>query len=320
MLRFIVADTFRSVSAQIICFIALSLCLTGCDSSSVLAENTANQPSSIIDIATYNIQSLGQPEDSRFNGTQQQQIQLASKDIIQGGAEIYALQEVADKPTLALLLKSLNQSDQINSWGGAISLNHIGHNRNQHNLAFIYQQNIIKNASFQTLLSHQDSWPFVNRYPFMMTAKIHSEDSTHTLKLVNFHLKCCRGKRNNKRRAKAMALVIPYLNRHHNKDNMILLGDLNVAGKGGAYGEIRDWGIYNDRDNNNIPDYFHAAGSVQDTIYNPSNTDSDIDHILISDELKPAWDAVSNSQRNRYLNTRVSDHSPVVTRLDLSKL
>ncbi|ASP40220.1 hypothetical protein CHH28_16730 [Bacterioplanes sanyensis] len=98
---------------------------------------------------------------------------------------------------------------------------------------------------------------------------------------------------------------------------MIVLGDLNVAQEGGAYGEIQAWGIYNDRDNDGRPDFYHAAGSVEDTEYT-GQVNSDIDHILISDELKDAWSVVPASQRNAYLNTTVSDHAPVKTTLSIS--
>ena len=268
----------------------------------------------LVDIVTYNIEWLGNPKTAGFNGTVEQQIYAAANDILDGQGEVYALQEIGGQSALSKLITQLNSLDGQNNWDGGISQSSA-----QQSLAFVYKTNIVSNVSFETMLTNQSSQPFAGRYPYMMTADIVINDTSRTLRMINLHLKCCNGNSNAARRASAMAILVPYIHQQYSNDNVIVLGDLNVAQKGGANGEILDWGIYNDRDNDDQADFFHAAGSVEDTEYIPSNPDSDIDHILVSNELKNAWLAVSELERNRYLITSASDHSPVVTTLDLSK-
>ncbi|WP_086934038.1 hypothetical protein [Agarilytica rhodophyticola] len=266
-----------------------------------------------IDIVTYNIEWLGNPSNSDFNGSRTQQINAAANDIINGGGEIYALQEIGGSSALNDLLSRLNTIDSQNSWLGAVSQPSASQS-----LAFVYKRSVVNSASFQTILTNESSHNFAGRYPYLMTASISVGNTNKQLNLINLHLKCCSGSNNSNRRAGAMAKVVNRLHNSYRTDNMIVLGDLNVASQGGANGEIANWGIYGDRDNDGRADYSHAAGSVADRPYDRNNPDSDIDHILISDELKAAWNAVSSSVRNRYLETTVSDHSPVKTTLEVS--
>lgn len=278
--------------------------------------NPAPTPSpsgNTIDIVTYNIEWLGNPSAAGYNGSRSQQIAAAANDIIDGGGEIYALQEIGGSSALNDLISDLNDMDNQNTWSGAISQPSASQS-----LAYVYKTNVVTGSSFQTLLTNESSYNFAGRYPYLMRASVTVGSSTESLNLINLHLKCCTGSDNADRRAAAMAVLADNLHDDFRTDNVIVLGDLNVADEGGAYGEIADWGFYSDRDNDSYADYRHAAGSLTDEVYVPSNPDSDIDHILISNELGAAWSAVSPNQRNQYLDTSVSDHSPVKTTLDVS--
>ena len=109
-----------------------------------------------------------------------------------------------------------------------------------------------------------------------------------------------------------MEALVETLNDHFANENVVILGDFNVAKNGGAYGEISTWGVYDDLDSDGEPDFYHAGGSVE------NQTRDDIDHILISNELKGEWDFVGSDRNNQVFDTRISDHLPVVTRLNLS--
>ncbi|THB71173.1 MAG: hypothetical protein D6B28_07780 [Gammaproteobacteria bacterium] len=268
---------------------------------------------STIDVVTYNIEWLGNPSTAGYNGSRSQQINAAANDIINGGGEIYALQEIGGSSTLNDLVTALNSNDSVDNWSGDVSQPSASQS-----LAFVYKTSVVTSASFQTILTNASSYDFAGRYPYLMTATVSVDGHTKSLNLVNLHLKCCTGSSESNRRANAMTTLANELHNNYRTYNVIVLGDLNVASEGGANGEIADWGIYNDRDNDGYADYSHAAGSVQDKPYVPSNPDSDIDHILISDELKASWDAISASVRNEYLTTTVSDHSPVKTTLDVA--
>lgn len=266
-----------------------------------------------IDVVTYNIEWLGNPSTAGYNGSRTEQINAAANDIINGGGEIYALQEIGGSSTLNDLVASLNNIDTVDTWSGAVSVP-----TDTQSLAYVYKTTVVTGASFQTILTGSSSYDFAGRYPYLMTANVTVGGNSKPLSLVNLHLKCCTGTSNAQRRANAMATVVTALHASYRTNNVIVLGDLNVAEQGGANGEIANWGIYLDRDSDGFPDYSHAAGSLTDEPYVPSNPDSDIDHILISDELKASWDAIPAGTRNQYLTTTVSDHSPVKTTLDVS--
>lgn len=266
-----------------------------------------------IDIVTYNIEWLGDPGRAGYNGSRSEQISAAASDIINGGGEIYALQEIGGTSTLNDLLAALNSQDSVNTWSGGVSQPSASQS-----LAYVYNTAVVSGVSLQTILTSSSSYPFAGRYPYKMTASVSTGGVTKPLTLINLHLKCCTGSTNAGRRADAMAILVAELHNNYRTSNVIVLGDLNVAHQGGANGEIANWGIYADRDSDGKADYSHAAGSVADKPYVPGNPESDIDHILVSDELKAAWSAIASGERNQYLTTTVSDHAPVKTTLDVS--
>ncbi len=283
-------------------------------SASYSVSGGSNPPSEdTIDIVTYNIEWLGNPSTAGYPGSRDQQIEDAADDIIFGEGEIYALQEIGGSSALNDLINQLNANDNINNWSGSVS-----QPTASQSLAYVYKTSIVNSASFQTILTNESSYDFAGRYPYLMNASITVGGNTRQLNLINLHLKCCTGTTNADRRAGAMASVVSALRSNYRTDNVIVLGDLNVAEEGGAYGEISDWGIYSDGDSDGQADYSHAAGSLTDEPYVSSNPDSDIDHILISNELRAAWDVVPANERNEYLLTTVSDHSPVKTTLDVA--
>lgn len=275
------------------------------------------EPASItddtIDIVTYNIEWLGNPSTAGYNGSRDQQIDAAADDIVSGGGEIYALQEIGGSSALNDLVSSLNAIDSRSNWSGEVSDSSAAQS-----LAFVYKSSIVTSASFETILTDESDFNFVNRYPFLMRADIEVGGIQKSLNLVNVHLKCCTDSSSAGRRSAAMQILLTELNDFYRTNNVVILGDMNVAQDGGAAGEIADWGTYRDADNDGAADYSHAAGSVVDKPFIPSETESDIDHILISNELRSAWNAISTVDRNAYLTTTVSDHSPVKTSLNIS--
>lgn len=277
-------------------------------------NNSVQQPA-LIDIVTYNIEWLGNPDSADFDGSVEQQHKAAAEDILEGDGDIYALQEIGGQTALTQLINQLNILDDSNNWKGDIS-----DANNKQSLAFIYKTNIITNVYFETLFENQSNKFFSGRSPYMMMADVIINNNSYSIRLINLHLKCCKGNSNANKRASAMSILLPFLHQEFSNDNIIILGDLNVAHSGGARGEIQNWGTYNDQDNDQQADYSHAAGSIEDKKYNPAIKDSDIDHILISNELQNAWLAIPKHERNRFLETTISDHSPVATTLDLSRL
>ncbi|BDD05310.1 T9SS-dependent choice-of-anchor J family protein [Aureibacter tunicatorum] len=277
--------------------------------------------SEYLDIVTYNIEWLGKPSKAGLSISRDSQITKAAEDIINIDAEVYALQEIVVDPVngdaLTDLINKLNALDNANTWSGDYNT-YFSYwwNPNYNSFpaqrqAYVYKTSKASNVSFTTLLTSEissgDSRFGSGRLPFMMEADIMINGITQRIHLVNLHLKCCTGSAN--RRKSSMQTLVNELNNNYRNANVIVLGDLNVADQGGAYGEISTWGIYDDKDSDGANDYEHAAGSVQDLSY------YDIDHILISNELTSEYAATPSNLKNQELNTSVSDHKPIKTSL-----
>jgi endonuclease/exonuclease/phosphatase family metal-dependent hydrolase len=271
------------------------------------------------DVVTYNIEWLGSPEMAGLSITRDEQITKAAQDILSAESDIYALQEIVVDPqngdALTDLITKLNALDNTDTWGGAYNEYFSGwwnpdfEQFPAQRQAFVYKTSVSKNVSFHTLLSSEitqgDSRFAYGRLPYMMQADVSVNGKTEQVRLVNLHLKCCPGY--SAERKTSMEALINELNTNYSDVNVIVLGDMNVADNGGAYGEISAWGIYDDNNSDGKADYTHAAGSVEDINY------GDIDHILISDELNDEYSASSSELQNQILASTVSDHSPVKT-------
>ncbi|CAM2006613.1 hypothetical protein [Acanthopleuribacter pedis] len=283
-------------------------------------EQPGGTSSTALSVVTYNVEWLGAPERAKLDISRTAQIRQAAQDIIDGGGAVYALQEIIVDPVngdaFTDLLNELNRLDK-ETWAG-------GYNEKfsfwwnpdftrfpAQRQAFVYKASVFSNVQFQTLLTEEvpaDDARFASgRLPFMMTADVKLGDTTTQIRLVCLHLKCCKDGTN--RRRASMHTLAEALHKSYRNDQVMVLGDMNVADAGGADGEMAAWGLYSDRDSNGVKDYSHAAGSVADLDWN------DIDHILISDELLDEYTATPEKQRNITLKTTHSDHQPIKTTL-----
>lgn len=102
---------------------------------------------------------------------------------------------------------------------------------------------------------------------------------------------------------------MPVLDANYRNVNVFVLGDMNLADKGGADGEIATWGLYDDLDTDGTSDYEHAAGAKSDLAWD------DIDHILLSNELYDELMAAPSSLQNQTLSSSISDHKLIKTAL-----
>ncbi|MFA0963543.1 fibronectin type III domain-containing protein [Roseivirga sp. BDSF3-8] len=278
----------------------------------------------VFDVVTYNIEWLGAPGKAGLSMSRDEQLTAAAQDILDASADIYALQEIViddvNGDALADLLTKLNSMDNSDSWAGGYNQyfsywwNPDFANFPAQRQAFVYRTSTVSNVSFTTLLTDVvlsgDSRFGSGRLPFMMTATVTIDGSSSAVRLVDLHLKCCTGGAT--RRLESMQTLVAELNATYSNDNMIVLGDLNVADNGGATGEISTWGVYDDLDNDTEADYFHAAGAKTDQSF------YDIDHILLSNELADEFAAAPANVQNKQLPTRVSDHFPILTSMVLN--
>jgi beta-glucanase (GH16 family) len=283
-----------------------------------------------LSIATFNVEWLGAPEKSgAWYGTRQSQLRQAAAEIIQMDADIVALQEVVvddlNGNALADLLGELNAQDPTHLWAGVFNPRFSVwwapdfENHPAQRQAFVWRRTDIEYVGGRVLLQDTPAGSRLfasGRLPLLVHLQVNTGETSIPLYLVNLHLKCCTG--SDFRRMDSMSALLQFLNtQYYDFPDMkytdlplVILGDFNVADRGGAYGEIAEWGFYNDNDRDGDSDFFHAAGSVKDVAW------WDIDHIMFSDELSALYQKTPASMRNQIpLDSAVSDHDPVVTRL-----
>lgn len=274
-----------------------------------------------VTIATFNIEWLGYPWNSgEWYGSRDAQIRAAAEEILAVDADIFALQEVIvdsrNGNALEDLLAQLNALDDGDPWEGM-------HNQKfsfwwnpdfedypAQRQAYIWKSSTVEYKGAGILLDWLpagDDRFGSGRLPLLLEVEVGEGDVRFPLQLVNLHLKCCRGSEDRRRRS--MTTLIDELQASRADVPIVVLGDFNVADDGGAYGEISDWGFYEDDDGDGEADFFHAAGAVADLSWD------DIDHIMMSDELQAAYERVPAALRNVIIDSAVSDHGPVVTRL-----
>jgi endonuclease/exonuclease/phosphatase family metal-dependent hydrolase len=274
-----------------------------------------------VTLATFNIEWLGYPWNSgEWYGSRDAQIRAAVQEILAVDADIFALQEVIvdsrNGNALEDLLSQLNALDDGESWEGM-------HNQKfsfwwnpdfedypAQRQAYIWKSSTVKYKGASILLNWLpagDDRFGSGRLPLLLKVEVGEGEVRFPLHLVNLHLKCCRG--SDDRRRRSMTTLVNELQASYAEIPMVVLGDFNVADDGGAYGEIADWGFYEDDDGDGGPDFFHAAGAVADLSWD------DIDHIMMSDELEVAYERVPAAMRNVIVDSDVSDHGPVVSSL-----
>lgn len=286
----------------------------------LLALSTLTAETSVT-IATFNIEWLGYPRNSgEWYGSRDSQLETAAQEILALDADIIALQEVivdeVNGDALADLLVRLNASDAQSQWEGVANEKFSFWWRPDFSeypaqrQAYIWRSARVGYVDSQVLLDWIPAWDDrfgSGRLPFLLEVEVGQGPAPIPLKLVNLHLKCCRG--SSERRSRSMKTLLDELHAGYREDPLIVLGDFNVADEGGATGEISAWGFYQDDDLDGEPDFLHAAGAVADLYWD------DIDHIMLSDELRDAYLQAPQASRNRLLGSVVSDHGPVLTQL-----
>lgn len=298
---------FRGLFGLFFCFSSLTL--------SALAQEGE------VRIATFNIEWLGYPwKSGEWYGSRETQIRAAAEEILAVEADLFALQEVivdeVNGNALEDLLVQLNDLDDGDRWEGVYNEKFSYwwdpdfENYPVQRQAYIWRTSVVAYSGSGNLLNWIPAWDDrfgSGRLPMLLQVEVVAGDFRFPLNLVNLHLKCCRG--SDDRRRRSMTTLMDELHASYAGVPMVVLGDFNVADDGGAYGEIADWGFYEDADGDGDPDFFHAAGAVADLSWD------DIDHIMLSDELASAYERVPKALRNVVADSFVSDHGPVVTQL-----
>ncbi len=277
-----------------------------------------------LDVVNWNVDWLGAPEKTENkHGTRLQHISNVAQKLYELDADLYALQEVvvSESPGNALtdLVADMNRWAGEEKYKGIWSDFHSFYWQDENPdyppqcLAFIWNTNVvtIKNDSalLQDIASSSDFG--YGRLPFLLDANVTINEKTQRYMFINIHLKAY--EEYSASRASSMQLLRSLLNVNFYANNVMLIGDYNVAQHAGATGEISNWGMYDDNEKDGLADYVHACGGKSPAGFN------NIEHILVSNELFDELAYIPEDQRNLMISgTRAdgySSHYAFMTRL-----
>ena len=274
---------------------------------------------STLDIVNWNLSFFGSPSfSSKFKGVSREvQIDSVAKKMVEIDADVYALQEVVVDSyrgnALTDLVTRMNELAGNNEYGGSYSEYHSLYwtaddpGYPAQCLAYIWKKATVSVNKDSALLKDEAGYSNFGygRLPYMLDANVTFRGKTQRYIFINIHLKASKGYSDE--RANSMKLLRKLLEVNFSENNVVLLGDYNVADNPGAVGEIEDWGMYEDREGDGLTDYVHVAGDKQ----------TGIEHTLISNELYDELAYISEWDWNVTIanTTKYSDHFARMTSL-----
>ena len=266
------------------------------------AQNLSNVTfgeSNSLDVITWNIENFPK------NG--QQTIDSVAVIIQSLDADVIALQEIMNVSDFNNLLSLLPNYSGYCSSGSS------------RKMAFIYKSNLTVNNIYNIFSSQ--TYNFAGRAPIVISLNYNGEN----IEIINSHLKCCGDgildtndiSDEENRRYRAMNMIKDYIDNNLQSSKVIFLGDLND--------ELQDpfannvfRNIFSDSTNYYFADLYISNSSSANWSY--PNWPSDIDHILVTNELFNYFtnSNVSTIRIDDYLvggwsayDNIISDHRPV---------
>lgn len=291
--------------------------ITPIDESELTTDTT-------LDVVNWNVDWLGAPTmTDNVHGTRNQHLANVGYTLYELDADVIALQEVVVNDTygnaIEDLVEVMNRLTGYEKYEGVWSDFHSYYWEEDDPdyppqcLAFIWNTDVVTvnndSALLQDIASSTDFG--YGRLPFLLDADVTLNGYTQRYMFIDLHLKAYSDYSSN--RAESMELLRSLLNVNFYDNNVMLIGDYNVADDPGATGEIADWGVYDDNEEDGLIDYVHACGGKS------SSGSNNIEHILISTELFDELAYIPEDQRNIMVSGTGEDgyssHYAFMTRL-----
>lgn len=264
---------------------------------------------STLDIVTWNIERFPKQSSTTVN--------YVSQIITDLNVDILALQEIQD-------VDALNQVHINTGYSVHATTN------SYKDLAFVYNPDVIKNVTFEEILS---GGPYFTSNPMLMSFSYAGQNYV----LINNHLKCCgdgyldlsNSNDEETRRYLSCNAIKNYIDTYYPTSKVIVVGDMNDI-LTDSYENNVFRNILSDSTNYKFADMSIATGSYENWSYpSPDYIEyrSHIDHILITNELFGMFDNGASAIKtikidscitggwNTYDND-ISDHRPVGIKLN----
>ena len=269
-----------------------------------------------LDVATWNIEWFGDASNGPSNDDRQyENVKII---IDQADIDLWAVQEIADEDDFNRLISELSPA-----YDGVLATESGGSQR----IGFIYNTDVINLRGDPEHILNQDNflYDFAGRPPLQIEADVVLPDTIVTVFFITVHMKALGDLESYNRRVSASGRLKNRIDFSslHNKP-VIVLGDFNdelvsstYAGRTSPYSNFLQ-----DTDNYFFPSLaVEQAGSSTYIGFSPG---SNLDHILITNELIPAYEPASADTYAelpqaffRYAST-TSDHLPVFARFRFS--
>jgi endonuclease/exonuclease/phosphatase family metal-dependent hydrolase len=267
------------------------------------------------DVATWNIEWFG--SDSNGPSDETRQFDNVQAVIEAAGIDLWAVQEIADPDAFEALLTALGAG-----YDGVLATLHSGQR-----VGFLYRTDAVHIRSIGHILE-SFSYEFASRPPFQIEADVTVADTTLIVTLITLHMKAFGDATSYDRRAEAAKRLKNHIDFSTlARDPVIVLGDFNdeltgsiTAGRPSPYDNfVQDAADYQflsmplELEN----DYTYCGN-------NACTSGSNLDHILITDELFAAVEAGSADRYAELVDAisgyagNTSDHLPVVERFNFT--
>ncbi|HEY5824633.1 MAG TPA: choice-of-anchor J domain-containing protein, partial [Cyclobacteriaceae bacterium] len=296
--------------------------------------------SETFDIATYNLEFFGtdvkDTDGSEFGPSNDAlQVSNVTEVLSSIGADIFAIEEIADDNAFNLLVSNLPGYDKIISDRWSYSFDEPDPNFPPQKIGFIYNTSTVELINSRVIFaemydaiqantfalpsypSGSSSFWSSGRLPFIATFDVTIRGAKQRLHVIDIHAKSGSTLADYNRRKYDVNVLRDSLNTHYAGSNIILLGDFNddVDESISEGAESSYTSFVNDIYNFNTLTYSLSQNGASSF----PNSSSFLDHIIVSNELTDSY--IENSIQvedarifiSNYMNT-TSDHLPVSAR------
>lgn len=271
-----------------------------------------------LDVATWNVEWFGAANGPSDDARQRANV---ADVILESGVDLWALQEMADADDFEDLLDDLGDG-----WAGVLATI-----SSQQRVGFVYRTDVFENVVVRHLLTEFED-AFATRPPLELTARAVLPDTTLRLSFITVHMKAFSDQGSYDKRAEAAQRLKNHLDFLRAGEPIVVLGDFNDrltgsirSGQPSPYAAF----VADSTDYRFLTLALERAGQGTFCGSNPACDDGAfIDHILVTDELAPAYLAGSAARFDALLDAfdgtggacggefvcTTSDHLPVFAR------